>query len=179
MKRTNALAAVTLVTVLALAAVGVTGATTQRNPFKLPAGSFLVRGDVAHPLVLEASDLAALPSHTIQVSFQSATGVQQHTETGPLLADVLALAKPVFDPAMKNDQLRHYVAATGSDGYQAIVAWGEFDPGFEGKQILLSINEDGQSLAAVGPRLVVPGDVRGGRYVSNVVELRLAAARTP
>jgi len=178
MKRRYVLA-VALVSVIALAAVAVTGATTQRDPFKLPPGSFLIRGDVDHPLVLTTSGLAALPSHTIDVTFQAGTGVQHHTETGPLLADVLALAKPVFDPAIKNDQLRHYVAATGSDGYQAIVAWGEFDPGFERKQILLSIEEDGQSLATAGPRLVVPGDARGGRYVSNVVELRLASAKSP
>ena len=31
---------------------------------------------------------------------------------------------------------------------------------------------DGASLAEVGPRIVVTGDIRGGRYVSNVVSAR-------
>jgi hypothetical protein len=54
---------------------------------------------------------------------------------------------------------------TATDDYQAIVAWGELDPGFGNKPILLAFAEDGESLAAEGPRLVVPGDIRGGRYV--------------
>jgi hypothetical protein len=78
---------------------------------------------------------------------------------------------------IKNDQLRHYVTATGSDGYQALVAYGEIDPNFEAKNVLLAITPDGASLADAGPRLVVPGDKRGGRYVSNVVRVRLDRGR--
>jgi hypothetical protein len=57
------------------------------------------------------------------------------------------------------------VAATGSDAYTAIVSWGEIDPDFAGRKILLAVSEDGRSLAADGPRLVTAGDRRGGRYV--------------
>jgi hypothetical protein len=94
----------------------------------------------------------------------------------PLLLDVLNLAHPDFDPTIKNDFLAHVVTATGSDGYRATVAWGEFDPGFEAKQILVAITEDGAALGDAGPRLVVPGDMRGGRYVSDVVSLKLIDA---
>ena len=38
---------------------------------------------------------------------------------------------------------------------------------------LLERVDDGVSLATAGPRLVVPGDSRGGRYVTNVVSVRL------
>ena len=37
--------------------------------------------------------------------------------------------------------------------------------------MLLAIAQDGAALAR--PRLVVPGDVEGGRYVSDVVELKV------
>ena len=87
--------------------------------------------------------------------------------------------KPEFDPDIKNDKLRVYVSATGTDDYQAIVAWGEFDPDFEAKLILLAVTQDGQSLAAEGLRLVVPGDIRGGRYVSLIDTVRLDRARQP
>ena len=38
-----------------------------------------------------------------------------------------------------------------------------------GRPLLVSLNEDGQPLAQ--PRLVVDGDVKGGRYVSELVDL--------
>jgi hypothetical protein len=39
--------------------------------------------------------------------------------------------------------------------------------------VLLATSEDGRSLATDGPRLVVPGDIAGGRYVTNVVRVFL------
>lgn len=136
----------------------------------------IIRGNVEQRLRLTAEDLAALPQQTLTVTFVSGTTPQTHTYTGPLLLDVLNLAGPEFDPAIKNDKLQHYAEASGSDGYQAIVAWGELDPDFEGKQLLVAITEDGVALGDAGPRLVVPGDLRGGRYVSDVVTIKLAAA---
>jgi hypothetical protein len=38
-----------------------------------------------------------------------------------------------------------------------------------GRPLLVSLNEDGQAQAQ--PRLIVDGDVKGGRYVSGVVDL--------
>ena len=42
---------------------------------------------------------------------------------------------------------------------------------------MLAVSQDGQPLDNDGPRLVVPGDIHGGRYVSNVVAVRLERAR--
>ena len=77
------------------------------------------------------------------MTFLSGTTPQTHTYTGPLLLTVINKAVPDFDPVMKNDKLAHVVTATGSDGYRATVAWGEFDPDFEAKQIVVAITEDG------------------------------------
>jgi len=65
----------------------------------------------------------------------------------------------------------------GSDGYQVLVAWGEIDPDFANQDILLAVMQDGASLADQGPRLVVPSDGRGGRYVSGVARIRLDRGR--
>lgn len=159
-------------------ASGHSGPRHHRHPFppQLPPGRLLLHGDLAHPRVLSISDLAALPQQTETITFKAGAGTETHVERGPLLSDVLALGMPAFDPAVKNDKLRHYVAATGRDDYQAVVAWGEFDPEFEAKPILLSIEEDGQPLTD-DPRLVVPGDARGGRAVSDVVDLFLGQPR--
>jgi len=144
-----------------------------------PAGSFVVVGKLQQKLLVSTGDVVAhlaslpLPVKTVSVSFQAGTTMQQHTYTGVLLYDLLNSLGPIFDASVNNDKLRFYVSATGSDGYQVIVAWGEIDPQFENKGVLLAFTEDGQSLAAVGPRLVVPGDIRGGRYVTGVVSIRL------
>jgi hypothetical protein len=80
---------------------------------------------------------------------------------------------PTSDPDIKNDELRFYAAATGADGYAAIVSWGEIDPDFAGRKVMLAVGEDGRSLTADGPRLGVPRDRRDGRYVSNVITIRV------
>ena len=86
-------------------------------------------------------------------------------------------ANPSFDPAVKNDKPNWYVQVTGSDGYQAILAWGEIDPSWEGKDVLVASMEDGQPLGSDGmARLVVPGDLSGGRYVSNITAITLNRA---
>jgi hypothetical protein len=58
-----------------------------------------------------------------------------------------------------------------------VLAYGEFDPTFENRQILLATTQDGVSLAGQGPRLVVPGDTAGGRCVTGVVKVRLDKQR--
>jgi DMSO/TMAO reductase YedYZ molybdopterin-dependent catalytic subunit len=140
-------------------------------------GTFQIVGNVKQPLVLNTAVLSHLPSKTLDVTFRAGSSTESHTFTGPLLRDVLELAGPQFDPAIKNDKLNHYVSVRGSDGYQVLVAWGEIDPEFANQDILLAYTQDGTSLADEGPRLVVPGDGRGGRYVSGVVRVKLDRGR--
>jgi len=145
-----------------------------------PKGSFVIAGKLEQSVLLSTEEIADFlattnpPVHT--VSFLAGTATETHTFTGFLLYDVLTFLHPTFDATVKNDRLRYYVAATGSDGYQAIVAWGEIDPGFENKAVLLAFTQDGKSLAGGGPRLVVSDDIHGGRYVSDVVSIRLERA---
>ncbi|MGD9527603.1 hypothetical protein [Pseudonocardia sp.] len=44
-------------------------------------------------------------------------------------------------------------------------------PDFGNRGILLAVTQDGADLTR--PRLVVPGDVKGGRYVSDIVQLHI------
>ncbi len=150
-------------------AVASTSASSQLPALGLPPGKFLLIGDVARPQILDVAGLRALPSRTITVTFKAGSGTQTHTYVGPLLLDVLAQAgPPKFDPAIKNDKLRHFISVSATDDYRVLVAYGEIDPSFENKTVLLATSEDGHPLDADGPRLVVPGDIAGGRYVSNV-----------
>lgn len=95
-------------------------------------------------------------------------GSQSHTEVGPTLAAVLLAAHLPFN-------LDTWVAAVGSDAYVATVTPAEAFVG--GRPLLVSLNEDGQPLAQ--PRLVVDGDVKGGRYVSDLVGLVVGQGVAP
>lgn len=104
--------------------------TSKRAAFVTPTiGSVIVNGAVAKPMTLSLSSLEALPQRTMPVTFLSGTNPVANTETGPLLADVLALAQPKFHKTCPNDRLRFYVVVTASDGYASILSWGEIDPG--------------------------------------------------
>ena len=172
--------AIVLCLVVALAVPGLTVAGSKR-PIERPIGSVVITGELEERVFLTFEQFEALPltSHNVSVMFQAGTAVETHNFTGFLLFDVMNLLKPQFDPDVKNDKLRFYVSATATDNYQAIVAWGEFDPGFENKPILLAVTQDGKTLAGEGLRLVVPDDIRGGRYVSLVDTIRLDRARQP
>lgn len=158
-------------------AVASTCAPNLPSSVGLPAGKVLLIGDIDHPQILDVNALRKLPAQTVEVTFKTGSGDQHHVYVGPLLLDVLTQAGPKFDPAIKNDKLRHYVSVTASDAYQALVAYGEIDPSFENKPVLLAVTQDGASLAGEGPRLVVPGDTAGGRYVTGVVQVRIDKPR--
>jgi hypothetical protein len=165
-----------LAAVLLAPSVGEAGKPVQR-----PAGSLIITGDLAGRALLTFEEFSALPLtlQTVTASFMAGSAQETHSFTGFLLYDVMNYFRPHFDPAVKNDKLRFSVSATGTDGYQAIVAWGEFDPGFEAKPIMLAIAQDGQSLSQQGIRLVVPDDIHGGRYVSLIDIISLDRARQP
>ncbi|HEY5198334.1 MAG TPA: hypothetical protein VIJ51_15040 [Solirubrobacteraceae bacterium] len=110
--------------------------------------------------VLSAARLAALPAETLDVQFAAGTSPQTHTETGPTLDEVLAAA---HIPS----QIVSWVAGVGSDDYVATVTPAEAHVG--GRPLLISTSEDG--IPQVQPRLVTDGDVKGGRYVSGLVDL--------
>jgi hypothetical protein len=60
-----------------------------------------------------------------------------------------------------------WIAAVGDDNYVATVTPAGQLVG--GRPLPLSLNQDGTVLAQ--PRLVTDGDVKGGRYVSGVVDI--------
>ncbi|MFD7082782.1 molybdopterin-dependent oxidoreductase [Streptomyces sp. NPDC059918] len=148
------------------------GASAKPSAAPLGPGEVRVGGEVAKPYTLTLADLRKLPQSSAPVKFTSAKGDQEHTYAGVPLYEVLKTAEPRFDQSKKNGQLRGVVAATGGGDYRAVFAWAELDPGFAKSQILLAVSEDGVPFDdAAGPRLVVPQDIKGGRYVSELNQL--------
>ena len=141
--------------------------------------SLTLSGLVAHPASYDQSTLSALPATTESVSYTAAGQAVSGSFTGLPLWTLLTDAGLLTDPAIKNDELRDYVLATGSDGYEAAFSLGELDPRFGGggSADLVAYAEAGLPLATDGfARLVVPGDAAGGRYVSNLVSLQVIDA---
>jgi hypothetical protein len=137
--------------------------------------AFTVGGGVATPLTETPGALAALPQHTETVTYHMGGTAVTDTYTGAYLWDVLNAAGIVTDAAIKNDILRKLVAVTGSDGYEVAFALGELSPKFGDAPILVALSDTAGQLGAGGAdgfaRIVVPGDILGGRYVSNIASM--------
>jgi DMSO/TMAO reductase YedYZ molybdopterin-dependent catalytic subunit len=134
-------------------------------------------GSVVTPLDLTVADLQTYPAETVDVTFTAAGEPQDHTYTGtPLLGLIEAAGLDVPEDA-RNPLLTHYVVVTATDGYQLVISGGELDPNFGAQPMLLAWEEDGAPLSAEdGPaRLVVPGDTRGGRYVTGVISIEVVS----
>ncbi|CAL8477697.1 molybdopterin-dependent oxidoreductase [Caballeronia sp. S22] len=141
-----------------------------------------VSGDVTASTNFTLAQVQALPASVQTVSFGSGTGQQTHVYTGASLWTLLNQVGIVTNPAVHNDVLAKYVVATGSDNYRALFAMGELSPDFgnRGNQVVYAETVNGVSAALTstdGPlRVTAPGDVKGGRYVSNLVKLQVGTA---
>lgn len=103
----------------------------------------MVTGDVRHPGPVAAAQLAGMTQHTVSVQFGSAKGTETHSETGVLVSDLLPVSA-LATTSRKNDQLAFAILATGSDGYAALVSYGEIAPDFGNRGVLLATTQDGE-----------------------------------
>jgi molybdate transport system substrate-binding protein len=135
-----------------------------------------IKGLVGTPRSFTFDDLSKLPAETVQVSFQAGQGTTTASFTGTRLLNVFDAAGGAKLPNDSNNaKLRVSVLVTGADGYQVALGWGEIDPDFGAAPILLAYMQDGQKMGDKQgmARLAVPGDKRGGRYVSTVKSIEL------
>jgi len=152
--------------------VGAMGAVVAAGP----TSSFTLSGQVTNPTSYTLADLEAYPATTETVTYVAGGSPVTATFTGVLLYSLLTTngQSLITNPAVKNDVLREYVVATGSDGYKAVISLGEILPNFGGELDMIAYLQDGNPITADGfARLVVPGDKFGGRYVSNLVSLEV------
>jgi len=147
-----------------------------------PAPAVQLGGAVDRPAAFTQADLAARAPVTATYSFSSGSGPQTHTYTGANLWSLLGDAGIQVDGAVKNDVLSRYLLATGADGYKVVFALGELNPDFGNKAATVAYAETTAGVSAPlgttdGPfRVTAPGDVKGGRYVSNLTRLDVVAA---
>jgi DMSO/TMAO reductase YedYZ molybdopterin-dependent catalytic subunit len=151
-------------------------------PAKGPGGvstEFTLSG-VLNPGTYTLSSLAALPAVRLTATYKAGGTPVTGTYTGVSLWTLLNDAGLITDPDVKNDVLRQYVEAIGSDGYAAIFSLGEIDPMFGDQPDLVAYADTDGQLGPDGEdgfaRIVVPGDIAGGRYISNLVALEVFTA---
>lgn len=142
-------------------------------------GATVLDGQVLNPLTLTADYLKAnFPAITVDVTYQSGEDTVTTQFTGASLWDVISAAQPNFNADVRNDKLSTFIVVTASDHYQAVIAWGEIDPEFGNQPVLIAYEQQGAPIddSQGALRLVVPGDARGGRYVSGIVNISLRDA---
>jgi hypothetical protein len=141
----------------------------------------MISGPVADPGIYNLP--TTTPVTTESVTYTAAGIPVSDTYTGTTLWNLLADAGGITTTTAKNDILSKYVIATGSDGYQAVFSAGEIDPMFGNQPVLVAYADTGGQLGPNAPdglaRMVVPGDIAGGRYVSDLVSLKVESLPEP
>jgi DMSO/TMAO reductase YedYZ molybdopterin-dependent catalytic subunit len=130
-----------------------------------------VTGDVATPLTLSASDLAAMPREHVDVNDPRGG---KASYDGVALQTILAKAGVAFGH-MRGKLLTGYVLAEAKDGYEILFSLGELDPDFGNTRAIVADEQDGKPLGPnKGPvRLVVPADKEGARSVRMLEKLEV------
>jgi len=117
--------------------------------------------------------LAALPHKTVTVHNEHTKA--DETYSGVELIDLLTPLGVTNKPHGKD--LRLYVVAAGSDGYQVVYSIGEITPDLNSSTVLVADAENDKPLADDGPlKLIATGEKRPARWVRNLVSIRVIAA---
>lgn len=142
--------------------------------------SFTVDGQVK---TTQTFDVAGLKALVAAGTVAEKTFVQSSSATykGAYLWDLLSSASVgLKTSSRKNSTISMVAVATGSDGYRAMVSLGEINPGFGNKNVLIAYELNNAVLDTSGAfRLVVPNEVKQGRLVSNLIEVKVFEAGTP
>ncbi len=140
---------------------------------------FTIDGLVANPKTYSIETLRAMPYTDVVI--QGVDDARSRVYRGVALYDLLMDADPQFDEQRPTDPLNWYALVSAPDHASAIVAWGEIDPWFEGKPVIVAYEMDGEPLPEQTgmARLVVPFDRRGARGIANISTITIVRAQAP
>ncbi len=120
-----------------------------------------------------AEKLAALPQTTITV--YNGHEKTKQTYSGVPLIDLLARLGVPDKPRGKD--LRLYIVAEGSDGYEVVYSIGEVAPDIHDGTVMVADQLAGQPIVASGPlQLVATGEKHPARWVRNLVAIHVLTA---
>lgn len=167
-----------LVSLMLLIVVAISGATVGVDAQGTPQATvdaITIIGAAESPMTLTVSEIQALPNESLDVTYTASGESEDHTFTGTPLLGVLEAVGLPFAEDVRNPWLGTIVLVTANDGYQVVFGGGELDPAFGNVPIYLTWEQDGAPLSAEDSplRIVVPGDTKGGRYVSGVETIEI------
>jgi hypothetical protein len=130
-----------------------------------------------HPAEVSATEIKAMPR--VSVTIHNPHTNADEIYSGVRLADLLTRMGAPLGSELRGEALANYIVATGSDGYQAVLAIGEVDPSFHPGEVLVADTMNGEPLDAhSGPlKLVVTEDKRPARSVRNLTTIELRSAQ--
>ena len=138
-----------------------------------PAPGLQIAGAIAKPIGYSPSALRGQFGGSLQAITYTRKGIKHTAHAVPLWA-VLQTAAPRVNPQIKNHVLQFVVLVSGQDGYTAAFSFGELAPAFGNKPVWLALDEDNKPLGEGtdgGVDLVVPDDVKAGRWVHSVMRV--------
>ena len=134
-----------------------------------------IGGERVTPRHLTLADLAKMvPRSEVRASAHGDAAVW----SGVPLIDVLKSAGAPTGDAARGPALALYVRVTAADGYRAVFALAELDPGIGHANVILADRKDGQPIdGKEGPfRLIASGDARPARWVRQVIAIDVLSA---
>ena len=134
-----------------------------------------VVGDVERPLKFTDAGLRGLVRTSVEIEEKGVTRIYE----GVWLQELLIKAGTPRGDQIRGKVLSTCVLASARDGYHAVFALAELDPGFRDETVLLADTVDGGPLPAdVGPfRLIALGDRRGARSVRMLERIEVLQLR--
>jgi len=125
------------------------------------------------PVTLTATDFKVMPHLAVTIHNSHSNADEMYS--GVRVADLLTKMEAPLGNDLRGTALAQYIVATGSDGYQTVLALGEVDPAFHPGEVLVADTMDGKPLdTRSGPlKLVVTEDKHPARSVRNLVQIEL------
>jgi len=147
-----------------------------QTPGTVSAPTFIVDVEGGKTLTLNAADFAKFPQKEVRGKDHDGKDTRY---SGVDLRDILVSAGAIFGKDFRGPQLRNYVVIEAADGYRAVIAAAELDPGFSDRTFVLAYAENNKPLSAKnGPwQMIVPDDKKHGRWVRQVTAIRLRSAK--
>jgi DMSO/TMAO reductase YedYZ molybdopterin-dependent catalytic subunit len=133
-------------------------------------GSIVIYGDVEQRLEISVSELRNLERSRFDGQFHD--GRPARFEGVPVSTLLTMAGVPA---QLRSGDLVRLVVIEAADGYRAVFSLAEFNTGYRERVPILADRQDGEPIREnFGPvQLIVPGDLRQGRWVRQVECIRV------
>ncbi|MGI4792415.1 MAG: molybdopterin-dependent oxidoreductase [Janthinobacterium lividum] len=138
----------------------------------ISADTLQITGVVIKPVNWSIKDLRRQFAASLQPIQYTHRGIK-HTARAVSLWTVLQTVQPRTNPQIKNHELQFTVLVQGHDGYTVAFSLPELSPDFGHENVWLVLDEDGKPLSSEDglAELVVPDDIKAGRWVHSVTKI--------